>query len=419
MLVYRAYNWETTALGSADSLMRRKLGQPSWRPIMRISPTVWIAVVTTNMGLAGVSVHAQPVALAERGMGLALRGQVHGAIDRGLSYLAASQRPDGGWEAFGRSHPAVTALAVKCFLQDAGYGPKHPGARRGIAQLLRYVQPDGGIYVPGEGMRNYHTSVALMALAATKDPAHAETIINAQNFLKVLQWDGGEGHETWSTWYGGQGYGRHKRPDLSNTQMMLEALKQSGVPTEDPVYKKAMVFIRRCQMLGETNDQAFADRGDGGFIYTPVGGGESKAGIEIVEGGPRLRSYGSMTYAGFKSMLYANVDRNDVRVRRALDWIRRYYDLDHNPNMPKAQSSQGLYYYYHVFARALHAWGEQVIVDAQGMPHRWRDELCERLLSLQREEGLWVNEADRWYEGNPHLVTAYAILAMQTALDGP
>ncbi len=399
--------------------MRRKPGQSSWRAIMRIGPTVWIAVVTTNMGLAGVSVRAQPAPIGERRMALALRGKVQGAIDRGLSYLAASQRPDGGWEAFGRSHPAVTALVVKCFLQDAGYGPNHPVARRGISRLLRYVQPDGGIYVPGEGMRNYHTSVALMALAATKDPAHAETIVNAQNFLKKLQWDGGEGHETSSNWYGGQGYGRHKRPDLSNTQMMLEALKQSGLPAEDPVYEKAMVFIRRCQMLGETNDQTFADRGDGGFIYTPVGGGESKAGIEIVEGGPRLRSYGSMTYAGFKSMLYANVDREDVRVRRALDWIRRYYDLDHNPNMPHAQSRQGLYYYYHVFARALHAWGEQVIVDAQGMPHRWREELCERVLSLQREEGLWVNEADRWYEGNPHLVTAYAILAMQTAIDEP
>ena len=123
-----------------------------------------------------------------------------------------------------------------------------------------------------------------------------------------------------------------------------------------------------------------------------------------------------MTYAGFKSLLYAKVDRDDVRVVRAIEWIRRHYTLDHNPNMPQTQSRQGLYYYYHVFARALHAWGEDVILDDRGRSHRWREELCNRLISLQRSDGSWVNEEDRWFESNPHLVTAYSILAMQTAL---
>ncbi len=198
---------------------------------------------------------------------------------------------------------------------------------------------------------------------------------------------------------------------------MLEALHQSGLSDDDPVYRKAMVFVSRCQMLDATNDQPFVTGSDdGGFVYTPVGGGESKAGTIVVEGKPRLRSYGSMTYAGFKSMLYARVDRDDVRIQRAMDWIRRHFTLDHNPNMPGAQSRQGLYYYYHVFARALQAWGEETIKDAQGVPHRWRAELCEELLARQRDDASWVNEEDRWYEGNPHLVTAYAVLALQTAL---
>ena len=123
-----------------------------------------------------------------------------------------------------------------------------------------------------------------------------------------------------------------------------------------------------------------------------------------------------MTYAGFKSMLYAKVDRNDVRVRRAVDWIRRHYTLDHNPNMPHAQSKEGLYYYYHVFARAMRAWGDETIRDADGVPHEWREELCKKLLSLQRDDGSWANEEDRWFEGNPHLVTAYSVLALQTSL---
>jgi squalene-hopene/tetraprenyl-beta-curcumene cyclase len=346
----------------------------------------------------------------------ALRTRTSDAIDKAIAYLVASQREDGGWSAFGRSHPAITALATKCLVQNESHGPNHPAARRGLEYILRFVQPDGGIYVPDEGMRNYHTSVALMALAATKDPAHAKTIRNAQQFLKKLQWDAGEGHETSSPFFGGQGYGRHNRPDLSNTQLMLEALHQSGLPSDDPAYQKAMVFISRCQMLGETNDQAFAESADeGGFVYTPANGGESKAGTKVVDGRPQLRSYGSMTYAGFKSMLYASLDRNDVRVQRALQWIRRHYTLDHNPNMPRAQSKEGLYYYYHVFARALSAWGEESIVDANKVAHPWRNELCEKLLSLQRKDGSWVNEEDRWFEGNPDLVTAYAVLSLQTA----
>lgn len=349
---------------------------------------------------------------------LGLRSRVQGSIDDALKYLVSSQHEDGGWEAFGQSHPAITALVVKCLVQDRGYGSQHPVTKRGLEFVLRFTQPDGGVYVPGEGMRNYHTSVALLALASIKDPAHAETIRGAQRFLKKLQWDEGEGHETSSDFYGGQGYGRHKRPDLSNTQLMLEALHQSGLSTDDPVYRKALVFVSRCQMLDVSNDQAFADESvDGGFVYSPVGVGESKAGTEIVDGKPQLRSYGSMTYAGFKSLLYANVDRDDIRVKRAVAWIQRHYTLSHNPNMPDAQSEQGLYYYYHVFARAMHAWGEETVEDADGVPHHWRAELCEKLLSLQKPDGSWVNEADRWFEGNPHLVTAYAVLALQAAID--
>jgi squalene-hopene/tetraprenyl-beta-curcumene cyclase len=199
--------------------------------------------------------------------------------------------------------------------------------------------------------------------------------------------------------------------------MMIEALHQSGLPPEHPAYKKAVLFISRSQMLSLTNDQDFIRvGGDGGFIYTPANGGESKAGTVTVEGQPRLRSYGSMTYAGFKSLLHAQVDRDDIRVRRAFDWIHQYYTLDANPNMPGAQSQEGLFYYYHVFAKALAAWGEDTITDAAGKSHDWRQELCAALKQRQQPDGSFVNTADRWMEGNPVLVTSYSVLAIQTAL---
>jgi squalene-hopene/tetraprenyl-beta-curcumene cyclase len=104
-------------------------------------------------------------------------------------------------------------------------------------------------------------------------------------------------------------------------------------------------------------------------------------------------------------------------VKKAWDWIRRYYTLDSNPNMPDKQSKEGLYYFYHAFARALKAWGEPVITDSDGKPHDWRLELCDRLIEQQRPDGSWVNSDDRFAEGDPDLVTAYAILAIQTALE--
>ncbi len=354
---------------------------------------------------------------AEQRLEPAVRQSTERALTKAASYLVAAQRPDGAWEAFDRPHPAITALVVAGLAKHPDYGPSHPNVQRGLQFILTFVQPDGGIYIPDEGLHNYNTSVALIALAAMNDDKLAGRIRAAQDYLKKLQWDERHGHEISSSWYGGAGYGKSKRPDLSNTQLMLEALHESGLPADDPVYRKAMVFISRSQMLASSNDQPFAESGgDGGFIYTPANGGESKAGTEIVEGRPRLRSYGSMTYAGFKSMLYAKVDRDDPRVKAAVDWIRQNYTLDQNPNMPVEFAMQGLYYYYHVFAKAMQAWGVPRIQDGRGASHVWRTELCKTLVLRQNDDGSWVNSADRWYEGNPHLTTAYALLALQAAL---
>ena len=107
-----------------------------------------------------------------------------------------------------------------------------------------------------------------------------------------------------------------------------------------------------------------------------------------------------------------------MRVQRALKWIRSHYTLDHNPNMPGARSLEGLYYYYFVFSKALAAWGAEEITDAAGQRHDWRLELARALSNRQGADGSFVNQADRWMEGNPYLVTAYAVLAVQSARGG-
>jgi squalene-hopene/tetraprenyl-beta-curcumene cyclase len=344
-----------------------------------------------------------------------IRADSERAIAKALDYLRSTQDKDGGWTAaYG---PAVTAIVAQAFAQDAHYGPENAVVKRALAFVLRHERDDGGIYDKKKPLENYQTSVALMFLSSLPAESQRERIARAQAFLTKLQYDDGEKIPEKDAWYGGAGYNGKKRPDLSNTQMMLEALHQSGLSKDDPVYKRAIVFVSRCQMFGESNDQKFAKGAtDGGFIYSPAGGGQSKATEGLVEALGPPRSYGSMTYAGFKSMLYCGLSRDDPRIRACLEWIRSHYTLDENPNLPGKRSAEGLYYYYHVFARALDAWGEPVITDAGGGRHNWRLDLCAKLIALQRPDGSWVNEKDRWLEGDPNYITGLTILSLQTAL---
>ncbi len=327
-------------------------------------------------------------------------------VDRAIQFLASKgQATDGSFS--GQLGPGITAVVATGLLQH-GRGPGDPLVARSLKYLEGFVQPDGGIYSKGSFHRNYETSLAIMCFATANADGRYDTAIDrAQKFLKGIQWDEGEGDDQSSTNYGGAGYGRHKRPDLSNTSFLIEALKAAGTGPDDPAMKKALIFVSRCQNLEtEHNTTKFAAKiNDGGFYYTAAAGGESKAG-ETADGG--LRSYASMTYAGLKSMIYAGLGSDDPRVKAALKWIRKHYGLGSNPGM----GNQGLYYYYHTFAKALDTAGLDEVVDDQGVKHNWRQELLAELVSRQRADGSWLNDHDRWYEGDPNLVTGYCLLAL-------
>src|SRR5690606_15682335 len=65
----------------------------------------------------------------------------------------------------------------------------------------------------------------------------------------------------------------------------------------------------------------------------------------------RLRAYGSMTYNGFKSYLYAGLTKDDPRVLAAYDWLRRHYSTEENPGM----GASGIYYSFVTMSRGLKA----------------------------------------------------------------
>jgi len=353
------------------------------------------------------------------------------AIDKGLAYLNSTQEANGGWLAHLQATPtdepdepspiavAVTALAIKAYAQSR---PELLGEIRLISaiRLVRSVQRADGAF-EGGALTNYVTSAVVMALATIDHHDFHDELQDATLWLQQSQWDQGEGLSPRQDWFGGAGYGNRGRPDLSNTQSMLDALHEAGISPDDPSVQRALAFVSRAQNLRATNKAAWTGN-DGGFVYTPANGGESFAsdaagegryGERMPAGRPRsLRSYGSMTYAGFKSMLHAGLAANDVRVRAAFDWIRRHWTFDENPGL----GPQGLYYYYHTMARALRAAQQHNITDIDGKEHNWRQELIDAVCARQRPDGRWQNPADRWLEGEPVLATIYSVLSLQETL---
>jgi squalene-hopene/tetraprenyl-beta-curcumene cyclase len=81
--------------------------------------------------------------------------------------------------------------------------------------------------------------------------------------------------------------------------------------------------------------------------------------------------------------------------------------------------AQGHYYYLHTFAKAHAVLGEETVKLADGREANWRTDIIKKMLALQKGEGEWFNERHaRWWESNPEMVTAYALLTLEAAL-GP
>ena len=326
-------------------------------------------------------------------------------VDKAYAALRARQNPDGSF-APKLGGPGITALTAAALVRH-GRGPDDPVVAKALAYLEKSVKPDGGVY--DKGLANYTTCLAVVAFKeANRAGKYDPTIAAATKYLRTLQAGADDPKDVT---FGGTGYDGKSRPDLSNTQFFVEALTAAGAGPDDPALKKALAFIGRSQNLpGEFNDQPFAaqvsDDDRGGFVYNPLDQANPKSDKRTAAGG--LRSEGGMTYAGLKSFLYAGVSKSDPRVKAAVKWIRNHYTLTQNPGMGTA----GLYYYYHTFAKAMTALGDDVFVDAAGKKHPWRVELFDALKAAQKPDGTWANDNKAFFENQPELATAFALLAL-------
>ena len=351
-------------------------------------------------------------------------------VDRGIEYLRTTQNEDGSWSP--QPGPAVTAIVVAAMLDRPNISVSDPSVAKAVAYILSKRRSDGGIH---DGfLENYNTAICLSAWRAS-----TINLVSRRRFKKrmpIYENFSGTIKQTPMA----MRLTRHM-PTLAalDTVVMVDRTclthkscwkvsYESGMDCNDPIFIRALAFITRCQ--GTKANREFGDKivADGGFVYATsvnkdhIGVPQSMASPALIDqakaGKPisGLRTYGSMTYAGFKSYIYANLDRDDPRVVDAYNWIRHHYTLDHNPGLLPDQQMQGYYYYLVTFSRAMAAWGSDQIITADGATHDWANDLVGKLAGLQREDGSWVNTADRWMEGDVNLTTAYALTALVYAI---
>lgn len=359
--------------------------------------------------------------------------------DKAATYLLAQQDADtGGWNVRpgGPNLPAITGLVLLGMTADEAFMRRDAQTERAIEQGYAYLhsmqQGDGGIY--DQILPQYNTAISLAALSRLDTQRSRDAAREALAFLRTLQYSEDNPNPELQVsrshpFYGGIGYGGSGRPDNSNMHMFMMALEEAGVPADDPAVQRALVFLGRTQMDDRINDMDYAEGSrQGGFVYATspsgeeIGVGESKAGMieETLDDGTRvsrLRAYGSMTYAGFKSYVYAELPADDLRVTAARDWIARHYTLEENPGL----GAEGTYYFLLTFGRALDAFGEPtlevVAEDGSMRPVNWADDLIDRLGELQNADGSFRSVNDRWMENDPVLITSYAMIALGEVLD--
>jgi squalene-hopene/tetraprenyl-beta-curcumene cyclase len=56
------------------------------------------------------------------------------------------------------------------------------------------------------------------------------------------------------------------------------------------------------------------------------------------------------------------------------------------------------------------------VPDDKGRKRSWAQDLGQRLVSIQRADGSWLNENGKYWEDNPVLVTSRALIALNSAL---
>lgn len=340
------------------------------------------------------------------------------AFNKGLDWLKTNQKENGAWS--NENFPGLTALGLWA-LNGSDRDDIKDARDKAAKFVASFAQDDGGIYKKPTGERGsgglsvYNTAICMAVLQMVGGDDYIPIILKARDFMEGAQVKGD------SPGAGGFGYGRpgenpRDRADLSNTGWALMGMRTTQAAEEhrpkgekkaDIMWDEALKFVESLQIKPDNADPKQV----GGFTYE--GGGERGGAVATEEGKVALRGFGSMTYAGLESMIYAQVGRDDPRVRSAIEWAGSHWTVHENPGM----ELRGLFYYYTILAKSLSLLAnDDALRTPEGKVIPWKAEIAAQLVSSQNDDGSWINSDNTFWEGDPSLVTAYALIVLKYAL---
>jgi len=365
--------------------------------------------------------------------------RVDQALTLAARYLIGQQLADGAWrsELKGpfKDGGSLTPLAVHALHVSPPNEAVLAAGSKGADYLAAMVQPDGTIDPGPFGLSYpvYTAALSVLTLSETAQARHRRARDAWLSYLRARQLTEDLGWRPADKPYGGWGFcsrlPRKPAPDefgppllesnLSATTFALAAMRAAGCDAADPAFRKALVFIKRCQNYGDNAEDLDPRWDDGGFFFIYDDPVRNKAGVlgKDATGRDRFHSYGSTTADGLRALLASGLPRDDARVLAARRWLETNFDAQSHPGtyaLNRKRDQEAVYYYYSwSMAQALKSLGV-VELRTKTATIRWAEALVDELLRRQEKDGSWINASEQVREDDPLVATPLAMAALAT-----
>jgi squalene-hopene/tetraprenyl-beta-curcumene cyclase len=324
---------------------------------------------------------------------------IDGSLRHAREWLLARENSSGAFQPAARSDVcpvALTAMALWALAETAPAGGDDARVSAAVRFLLRHRQPKGGIFDPDRGLAAYTSGVSANALRACKARGAADREI--EEALPPLELF--VGSQTTAESIEDARAGKNRVAGKA-AEKASEALRSGAGLTASE--RAALELIARTERA-PAPDRPLRSRVP---AWRLPGGGSDPFG-----------------YDDLLPFLYRRQEREHPAALRAYEAVKLYYTLDRNPDLTRRYGragfvggEQGLYYYYLTLAKVLSTFESPVVQVRGGERHDWPRELSAKLMSRQASDGSWVNTDEHWWEDEPVLVTAYAMLALDICRD--